>query len=429
MIDWIRCPEEQATKMTQAIAQELYSTIKECVPNDVEQDERPMPLFDSSYEGQAKKLTDAVAGIKPEAPFAFPGSMPFSLSRKSMDVVCKSTYFVTEKTDGVRYLLYVLKSSADIPTAVLLARDKKFYAIRGGTEIASALGMDTILDGELVYDTALRKTVFLIFDVLAIDGVSKVTKPFSRRLDELKTVVAPRLARVSACSTADEVTTLLLKNFVRKERMQDLLAMISVQGLSKVWTSRAQRQQHLTDGLIFQPDLPYHPFLDHNLVKWKYPDLCTVDMLVTIGTETADGEVVVRPRLHCSAAEGTYIDCSKRGKDYLGLAKFDTYRLLADCEDHGARNIAEVSYDPTVGTWVYFHLRKDKIEPNFIDVVMSVFTEQAEAISAEELEYRVLAGENPKFDDFFPQLNKMMKKLIDFQRGRCGGAANSSSSK
>ena len=53
---------------------------------------------------------------------------------------------------------------------------------------------------------------------------------------------------------------------------------IKVEGVSKIYREKGEdgriRQQHKTDGLIFQPDLPYKPFLDRwdglqNLCKKK----------------------------------------------------------------------------------------------------------------------------------------------------------------
>lgn len=198
--------------------------------------------------------------------------------------------------------------------------------------------------------------------------------------------------------------------------------MMSVEGLSKIFFDRASRHKHKTDGFIFQPDLPYKPFLDHNLVKWKFCDLCTVDMLVDVSKTVVNGETIVRPILKCSGDSGTYIDCSKRGNEYVGLAKFDSYRVLADCEDRGGgiggsmRNtIAEVSYDTSCGTWIYSHLRKDKVEPNYVAVAMGVLIEQAESISIEELEYSLLAKTESE-NDFQRQLSNMKTKAINWQR-------------
>ena len=44
------------------------------------------------------------------------------ISRRNLEVVCKNEYFVTEKTDGVRYLLYVVNGENSKPSAVFYNR-------------------------------------------------------------------------------------------------------------------------------------------------------------------------------------------------------------------------------------------------------------------------------------------------------------------
>jgi hypothetical protein len=95
--------------------------------------------------------------------------------------------------------------------------------------------------------------------------------------------------------------------------------------------------------------------------------------------------------------------------------------LKADVEDLRAPpqvpRIAEVVFDAALGQWIYMKLREDKTDPNYIDTVMGVFMEQAEAISIEELEYRMLLPPGAE-DDFAVQLQKMKKKLLEFQRSK-----------
>jgi len=53
---------------------------------------------------------------------------------------------------------------------------------------------------------------------------------------------------------------------------------------------------------------------------------------------------------------------------------------------------------------------------------MGVLAEQAEGITIEELEYRLLAsGTTP--DDFNQQMTKMLGRAVDFQRKRADAAA------
>ena len=63
----------------------------------------------------------------------------------------------------------------------------------GASEIGRHLGLGTVLDGELVYNMTIKKEVFLIFDVLSIDGEICAHEPFERRLQIMKERIEPRL--------------------------------------------------------------------------------------------------------------------------------------------------------------------------------------------------------------------------------------------
>ena len=423
MRNWFDCPAENAFQRTNDLTQQLYNLLKLCVPYEFEHEDNLDSPLDQNYYGAAiRTLTLDILDLHHRTQQVFAGSMPFSMSRRNLEVVCKNHYFVTEKTDGVRYLLYIIESPERKQVAVLYDRAKKVKMLRRTELIAEKLGRNTVLDGELVYDSSKRKTFFLIFDVLAIDGKSLCNRIFQERLEVLNKIIKPRCDEINK-DGGNDIIQLMLKNFIPKLQLKKLLDGIKIEGVSKIFREIADgkiRQEHKTDGLIFQPNKPYRPFLYNELVKWKYADLCSVDMRVEVEvTSEKDGdEAFRRPRLFCSGSDHMYIDCSKRGREYIGLEKFGTYRLLADYEDRqraGNGCIAEVSYNTSVGTWVYSHLRKDKVEPNFIDVVMGVLVEQAEEISIEELEYTLLA-KNEAENDFQAQLRRMKTKCLEWQR-------------
>ena len=109
-------------------------------------------------------------------------------------------YTVCEKTDGVRYLMYVIEKpdnvgsseSKGLPLAVLVDRKGAVFNIKGGLAIGKALGLNTVLDGELVYNRSLKTMVFLLFDVLAVSNVTKTTLPFGERYKVLESQVVKR---------------------------------------------------------------------------------------------------------------------------------------------------------------------------------------------------------------------------------------------
>ena len=136
--------------------------------------------------------------------------------------------------------------------------------------------------------------------------------------------------------------------------------------------------------------------------------------------------------LSCGGPDNTLIKCGSvggppaDGSDGGGVSMgaFDCLRLLSEIREHvsgGKVAIVEVAYDVSVGMWSYIHHRKDKTVPNYIDTVMGVFVEQAEAISVEELEFSLTASEHDRDSsqgDFQTLLAQQAKKLIETQRER-----------
>jgi hypothetical protein len=163
------------------------------------------------------------------------------------------------------------------------------------------------------------------------------------------------------------------------------------------------RSYHKTDGIIFQPNSPYKIGKCYDLLKWKWSDLRSVDLKVVSRSSFYNIH-----QLHMISASDLFLTCtesenSKRGDYNVGLSEFDTARLLSEIEELGASKlrslIIEVIYDTTIGKWIYSKIRSDKKDPNYIDSVLGVFIEQAEAITIEELEYTIISSvKNLEYD-------------------------------
>ncbi|RYG98713.1 hypothetical protein EON65_51105, partial [archaeon] len=120
-----------------------------------------------------------------------------------------------------------------------------------------ALGADCILDGELVYNITLKKSVYMIFDILMYRGEVVVLKPFVERLSLIRDVLYPayKLAIQSLQNTPR--LSLLMKRFVKKADLPRLLSFVSEKGGERVYMDNEDRH-HYTDGLIFQPNVRYN---------------------------------------------------------------------------------------------------------------------------------------------------------------------------
>ena len=453
--NWLKETNEQKViELTRMIAQQLVCLLDYCIPSEsATEGECSLAALprDCDVEEEIKKLNSVLQGVYDQRArpgrFDFLGSMPVNLTRRNLLEVQSKEYFLAEKSDGLRYLLYVVpdhsrartgaaaagisSSGGGMPLmAVLVNRSRVVYTFRGYAELGEALGAGTVLDGELVYNRSFKENVFLVFDALMWKGQSCLRKTFAERSQLIREEVMPQytqqISRLAPADPSKPVTQrplgLVRKVFVpRKDLRAGLLDKLRMEDGDRIFFDTPKRH-HKSDGIILQPNTPYTFSKNYDLMKWKWAELRSVDLQIVRSTSETDINGAPVLYLKCGGPEGNLIDCSKRGDTNVGLGEFDTYRLLADIEDPelGAKTagvfIAEVAYDPQVGLWSYCLLRKDKDQPNFIDSVLGVFTEQAEAISVEELEYRLNAAAHGLDDDYEAQLQKMKTKLLHWQR-------------
>ena len=125
---------------------------------------------------------------------AFPGAQPVSFARRHLTELKQHDYFMCEKTDGVRCLLYLSEihlNGAPAEAYFLIDRKNDYYYIPGDSLHIPRPGdfasyhRGTLLDGELVLQqpkNAPKRLSYLIFDCLAIDGESVMHRPFDKRL-------------------------------------------------------------------------------------------------------------------------------------------------------------------------------------------------------------------------------------------------------
>ena len=107
---------------------------------------------------KAKLLGDKLAEACGLDSVRFPGSQPVSFKLESMDVLEQKDFWVCEKSDGVRVLLFIVINVANNNTQETWMVDRKlnFKMVRG---LEFSQGLDsrkplrkTVIDGELVYD-------------------------------------------------------------------------------------------------------------------------------------------------------------------------------------------------------------------------------------------------------------------------------------
>jgi len=356
----------------------------------------------------------------------FPGCMPVNFSRHNIEQVQRSEdgngYFLSEKTDGVRHFMVFTGD-----TVVLVDRAMKgkqpIPRVNDGSDpmqtIIPLINPGTVFDGEVVIHRKLRRPIFIVFDVLCLSTMQPVLHlPFCERLKFLKrasfrTVIANK-DMFAESFVMDPLIPLPLvrKNFVSRMELDELLSHVVEEKGTRTYKN-GELHNHLTDGIIFQPNLPYVCGTDTNLLKWKYLDTITIDVQIMpsdhgFGNRNRNNNDTLVVAV--TGEDSSMVDMTR----FIHLPTSELRKLEADRAETGA-NIAEVGLEPSTGEWYYLTMRPDKIAPNHISTVIGTLLELAESLGTEELRYRLSLPSNMR-DTYRKDIRKMQKQLLDHQR-------------
>ena len=375
----------------------------------------------------------------------FIGCMPINFSRHNLDEIQRASdhaYYLSEKTDGVRHFMIFTGNTVVLIDRALRGKQPKIIHATTGTtnntestttttksnatepfaSIMDLIRPGTVLDGEVVMNRRTAsgagghhkpRPVFIVFDVLAISTTEPVLHlPFAQRLQHLRQASfrTPQASRdmFDARYIHDMSIPLPLvrKNFVKRTELDDLLNNVHEERGMRCYRS-GELHNHLTDGIIFQPNLPYVCGTDVHLLKWKYLDTVTVDVEIVPPRRMDDENAL---RVACLGEEQTLIDMTR----YVLLPQSERLRLEADRFEVGG-TIAEVGFDPETGEWYYVTMRSDKVTPNHISTVLGTLLELAESLTTDELRYRMGIPAGTR-DTYRKDMRGMFKQLLHFQR-------------
>ena len=375
---------------------------------------------------------DSTPKVSSYANLKFPGCMPVNFQRHNIEEVQRSDadggYFLSEKTDGVRHFMIF---TGDAVILVDRAMKGKMIDPPKKNSKSNATGFEdpmkhiiplikpgTVFDGEVVMRRSNpQRPVFIVFDVLALSASQPVLHlPFAQRLQHLKrasfrTESANRdMFAEKDVLNPDIPLPLVRKNFVKRIETDTLLShVVEEKGLRSY---KNGIHDHLTDGIIFQPNLPYVCGTDVHLLKWKYLDTVTIDVQIMPPPMHNYNNQFDEDTLHVAVTgeDGSMVDMTR----FIRLPSSERHRLEADRDETGAR-IAEVGFEPTTGEWYYLTMRPDKTGPNHISTVIGTMLELAESLSTEELRYRMSVPSSGR-DTYRKDMRNMQKQLLDHQR-------------
>lgn len=262
----------------------------------------------------------------------FPGSNPVSLTNFNVNNIFKNDYIICEKTDGVRYFLFVASGTT-------FFIDRNYTIFKNDIHIPMKEDLSkqqqlTLLDGELVEDIIYNKEeeleekriVYLIYDGLYIqrnnitnlsylerlsnvyndviiplrqyrkkdtlnaeESVSLAPMPSNKTEDilinkeNIKTIKETETEKGVTADSTNTVTNTdtdssddftITKKYPIEIYMKDFYSIDKIEVLTKIM----KKLPHSSDGIIFTPlNDPYVTGNCYTLLKWKPLNLNTVD--------------------------------------------------------------------------------------------------------------------------------------------------------
>ncbi|KAL0215461.1 hypothetical protein P9112_007645 [Eukaryota sp. TZLM1-RC] len=240
------------------------------VSEDLEIDVPGTPLQDSQKLTSLRKLCCEMCGWNRDS---FPGCQPVSMSKADLSLLSSQDFLVAEKSDGIRYLLLIMG-----PEQYLIDRNFNFNKLNlyfpSSPKPESPPLSHTLLDGELLKDRKDKEDPskgfilrYLIFDCIFFHGKSMVKKNLLERLSAASSLEGLRREHgKKGHDFSNEPFEIFTKTMFKTKYTEHVLCNVVPELL------------HGNDGLIYTPIRdPYIPGTFQKILKWKPPNLNTVD--------------------------------------------------------------------------------------------------------------------------------------------------------
>ncbi|XP_056872725.1 mRNA-capping enzyme isoform X2 [Takifugu flavidus] len=207
---------------------------------------------------------------------------------------------------------------------------------------------NTLLDGEMIIDKVNGQPVprYLIYDIIKFNGQPVGQCNFNIRLLCIeKEIITPRMEKMKSgqIDKTKEPFSIRHKSFFDIHASRKLLE-----------GSFTSQVSHEVDGLIFQPCGPYKPGKCDDILKWKPPNLNSVDFRLKITKVTGEG---LLPKTYGLLYVGSYNQPFAEIKVTKELTQYDN-------------KIIECTF--ANNSWVFMRQRVDKSFPNSYDTAMAV---------------------------------------------------------
>ena len=346
---------------------------------------------------------------------SFPGAQPVSFSADHFDELKREDYYLCEKTDGIRYLMYMTSDSGK-PVTYLIDRKNDYYYVpdlffphHENNPDFSLFHENTILDGELVeekHPDGRTEVKFLVFDCLITDSQNCTHRTLDKRLAYLQQYILKPY-----------------KDMLK--RMPERRGPFTIEGKPTQFSYHTPHmfneiipqviKRHGNDGVIFTcRTSEYVSGTDPHIIKWKPPEENTVDFLLHIDwqgyqPDPDDPDQSWQPDFDAFPQDlGLYINYGyngqyeRHGTLALSPAEWESLKnsgkplqdsivecflepASSDTNGHNGTNGHANGYGVAGRKWRYHRLRDDKHEANHISTFNSVIDSIEDHITKEDL--------------------------------------------
>ncbi|PYI29365.1 mRNA capping enzyme, alpha subunit [Aspergillus indologenus CBS 114.80] len=348
----------------------------------------------------ADMLRREVASLLGRNNLNFPGAQPVSFATRHLTELQREDYYVCEKTDGIRCLMYFAHGEPDSDTPevhYLIDRKNDYRWVPGlhfplpGDDTFRHFHVNTIVDGELVNDTyedGTQQLKFLVFDCLVLDGQPLMHRTLDKRLAYFKEkVLRPYNAMYRKFPEEIPHRTFTVED--KSTQFSYGIEMMFREIIPKV------KKIHGNDGLIFTcRSTPYKIGTDEHILKWKPPAENTIDFRMRLEfpllePDTDDeAEGVLEPYADYEAMPIFHLFVMLRANEYQPFGEMfvtpDEWEAMKALGQPLDDTIVECAKDDQ-GRWRFHRLRDDKSDANHISTVEKVLESIQDRVTEEDL--------------------------------------------
>lgn len=364
----------------------------------------PVPDLDEIGIKAEPELADQfrreVADLLERKNLNFPGAQPVSFSAKHLVELQKEDYYVCEKTDGIRCLMYFTSGDPDSDTPevhYLIDRKNDYRYVPQlhfplpNDETFQSFHVGTLVDGELVMDTyedGSTQLKYLVFDCMVLDGKSLMHRTLDKRLAYFKeNVLKPYNAMYKKYPEEKQHRIFAVED--KSTQFSYGIEMMFREIIPKV------KKIHGNDGLIFTcRSTPYKIGTDEHILKWKPPSENTIDFRMRLEfpllepdtDDEADG--IVEPYYDYDAMPLFHLFVLHNNNEYHIFSEM----YVTQSEWEGLKAL-QMPLDDTIvecyqddhGRWRYMRFREDKKDANHISTVEKVLESIQDRVTEEDL--------------------------------------------